>query len=502
MVLITILTLALALLPVTERANAFVLTVAETLYIAGTILYSFGITYATDEDFRQGAKDFFYSCTDKVKKYIEGIAIGAMAVPTFSYKIGAEIYKAISGDVVKYYKTYYDQSGVKVTPSASGHIGFTSDSQFTFNLTKDSEDLYYIQHIFLNKMTITLYDKPLKDNSVFDHWAMQPAESDDNANQQIKDYFSQSPVLVTNISNLALSYYSFNTSTRGSYKSNVYSIYGLGLPTFSRTDGSGQITALGFGVDGNNFYWKYNNQYTIDGVVCYLIQCSDNKFRFVSYDTVFGDESNYNIITLKNYDTNATYDSFDSKQQFFAIACDAAGVAFPATDYNDKVDGDVYSPGAVPLTQNGVVPDVYNGTSDKTLTVPKSKAGTDVDVNDYGQIRTANPADVISDSKATTADYPDGVPEIDSSGLFDKFPFCIPYDIYNLFRGFNATATPPKFDIPFKYMKQDDGSYLIDYTITVDFEQLSDIAYICRWFIAIEFTLGLILITRKVIGNN
>ena len=148
------------------------------------------------------------------------------------------------------------------------------------------------------------------------------------------------------------------------------------------------------------------------------MQCSDNKFRFVSYDTAFLNESDYNVITLKNYDTNVTYDSFDSKQQFFAIACDAAGVAFPSTDYNDEVDGDVYTPGAVPLTQNGVVPDVYNGTSDKTLTVPKSKAGTDVDVNDYGQIRTANPADVISDT--TTIEYPDGVPEIDSSGLFDK----------------------------------------------------------------------------------
>ncbi|MCI5656499.1 MAG: hypothetical protein SOT80_07770 [Candidatus Pseudoruminococcus sp.] len=483
-------------MPVTARVNASVLTTAETIYVAATILYSFGITYATDEEFRQGAKDFFYSCTDKVKKYIEGIAIGAMAVPTFSYKIGAEMYKAISGDVVKYYKTYYDQSGVKVTPSASGHIGFTSDSQFTFNLTKDSEDLYYIQHIFLNKMTITLYDKPLKDNSVFDHWAMQPAESDDNANQQIKDYFSQSTVLVTNISNLALSYYSFNTSTRGSYKSNVYSIYGLGLPTFSRTDGSGQITALGLGVDGNNFYWKYNNQYTIDGVVCYLMQCSDNKLRFVSYDTAFGDEANYNIITLKNYDTNATYDSFDSKQQFFAIACDAAGVAFPSTDYNDEVEGDVYTPGAVPLTQNGVVPDVYNGTSDKTLTVPKSKAGTDVDVNDYGQIRTANPADVISDT--TTIDYPDGVPNVDSSGISSKFPFCIPFDIYNLFVGLTAEEAPPKFVIPFKYASFDEVNITIDFSN----DNLLIFAKVTRWFVGACFVFGLIMITRKVIGSN
>lgn len=501
MVLITILTLALALLPATQIVKAEVLLSAAVYFTCATIFGSMAINLVgSDEDVRQKIADWFYNTTDDVKNIIYekatnlNIINGVLQTAGSDLRISfsAEDWRKITEEILKYYKTYYDQSGVTVIPSASGLVGFTADSQFTFNLTNDSDDLYYIQHIFLNKMTITLYDKPLQGNSVFDHWAMQPAESDDNANQQIKDYFSQSSVLVTNISNLALSYYSFNTSTRGSYKSNVYSIYGLGLPTFSRTDGNGQITALGLGVDGNNFYWKYNNQYTIDGVVCYLMQCSDNKLRFVSYDTAFGDEANYNIITLKNYDTNATYDSFDSKQQFFAIAFDAAGVAFPSTDYNDEVDGDVYNTPVIPSF--GSVPDVYDGTDSVTITVPQDVT----DVNDISKVLDSD----ITISTDTVADYPDGVPEIDSSGLFDKFPFCIPYDIYNLFVGFSAEATPPKFDIPFKYMQQDDGSYLIDYTITVDFEQLSDIAYICRWFISIEFTFALVLITRKVIGNN
>lgn len=501
MVLITILTLALALLPATQKVEAVASEMAVVYFVYATIFGSCAISFASDEDFRQGVKDFAAKASETVKNIVVAKAQSMFDSATgvvsnlsgFKISFSASEWQVITEDISKYYKTYYDQSGVTVTPSASGRVGFTADSQFTFNLTNDSDDLYYIQHIFLNKMTITLYDKPLQGNSVFDHWAMQPAESDDNANQRVKDFFSTFSVSVTNISNLALSYYCLGPSTRGSYVSNEYSIYGLGLPTFSHTDGSGGITVLSWGLDKGNFYWKYNNQYAINGVVCYLIQCSDNKLRFVSYDTAFGDESNYNIITLKNYDTNATYDSFDSKQQFFAIACDAAGVAFPSTDYNDKVDGDVYKSPAMPTVKPNV--DVYNGTDNVTLTIPKSATSVD----DYEAIRTANPADIIEYEKAI--EYPDGVPEIDSSGLFDKFPFCIPKDLYNLFAGFySAESKAPRFDIPFQILKQSDGSYLIDTSISFDFAIFDDIMPMVRWFTTAGFIFFLIMITRKVIG--
>lgn len=146
----------------------------------------------------------------------------------------------------------------------------------------------------------------------------------------------------------------------------------------------------------------------------------------------------------------------------------------------------------MPIT--GTVPDVYNGAQSVGITVPDDL----VKSNDMTTLNEMTQADVIE--YVDTVSYPDGVPKIDSSGLFDKFPFCIPKDIYNLFIGFSSEASPPKFDIPFRYLKQNNGSYLIDYTITIDFEQLSDIAYLCRWFISIEFVLSLIMITRKVIG--
>ena len=498
-----ILTLALALLPVTERANAFVLTVAETLYIAGTILYSFGITYATDEDFRQGAKDFFYSCTDTVKKYIENIAIGAMSVPTFSYNIGCEIYKAISGDVVNYYNNYTGNT-VKVTAGKNGHIGFTDDSKFTIHLNNfvDSTATRNTQVVHLNGMSIQFSD-PERFDSFRAKW---PVAGSDWFEQNFSDRLFSSTIVT--VGNLSLSYYYFDDCQKD-YWTAVFKFYGdytsadKYLHLTYHVNGAEYLSSFELFktcyTDGNEDRYL-SSIYTVDGKACYLIKCDDGYYRFVTYDSAFGSESDYNYLAVTNPDTGKTYDKFADLTNFYSVVCEASGLDYPATKTTDEVNGDVYSPGAVPLTQNGVVPDVYNGTSDKTLTVPKSKAGTDVDVNDYGQIRTANPADVISDT--TTIAYPDGVPEIDSSGLFDKFPFCIPYDIYNLFRGFSGNATPPKFSIPFRYGKQADGTYLVDYNFEIDFSQYELLAQILRWYISISFTAWLVLITRKVIGNN
>ena len=237
--------------------------------------------------------------------------------------------------------------------------------------------------------------------------------------------------------------------------------------------------------------------YSVDGTLCYFTQCVDGKYRFVNADDFNPNKSNATddtCVPLVNYNTNKTYYSFDTPCDMFYTVLDGAGLRHYTDSQKNVNDVDKYRALPVPIT--GTVPDVYNGAQSVGITVPDDL----VKSNDMTTLNEMTQADVIE--HIDTASYPDGVPKIDSSGLFDKFPFCIPYDIYHLFTGFSATATPPKFDIPFKYMIQDDGSYLIDYTITVDFEQLSDIAYICRWFIAIEFTLGLILITRKVIGNN
>lgn len=79
----------------------------------------------------------------------------------------------------------------------------------------------------------------------------------------------------------------------------------------------------------------------------------------------------------------------------------------------------------------------------------------------------------------------------------DKFPFCLPWDIYNLFAGLKADAKPPKFLIPFKF-----DSLGIDYTIPIDFTDFDGIIKIIRFFLGAIFVLGLILLSRRLTGSE
>ncbi len=74
-------------------------------------------------------------------------------------------------------------------------------------------------------------------------------------------------------------------------------------------------------------------------------------------------------------------------------------------------------------------------------------------------------------------------------GLHKKFPFCIPWDLYNSFRTFNVEGEAPRWEVEF----------LGDTEFVIDFVQFEEWARIVRWGVLILFNLGLILITRNII---
>lgn len=78
--------------------------------------------------------------------------------------------------------------------------------------------------------------------------------------------------------------------------------------------------------------------------------------------------------------------------------------------------------------------------------------------------------------------------------LLQKFPFCIPYDLYNAFGVLLAEPEAPVFTVPFK-----SSSFGIDTSFTIDFSRYENAAKIVRWFLCVSWTVGLILLTRKVI---
>lgn len=74
-------------------------------------------------------------------------------------------------------------------------------------------------------------------------------------------------------------------------------------------------------------------------------------------------------------------------------------------------------------------------------------------------------------------------------GLMNKFPFSIPWDMYNSVASLSAGASAPVFD--FEYMGQN---------INFDFKRFDFLAAMMRYFIYLLFVVGLIGATRSRIG--
>lgn len=504
MVLITILTLALALLPVTEKVNAVAAEMAVVYFVYATIFGSCAVSFATDENFRQGVKNFVGQASEVTKNIVNAKAVemanniaSGLQLSGYKIKFSAEEWKFITEDVNKYVSNAYNSlDSSAVTVGKDGTLGWTKNSQFSVELKGG------ISQIALNDYTILTFNSANLTQNTFcllpyvpDY--MQSYLDDKNTSNYAYVYsFSCTPfALISYYSNICNQKFQFN----GLLTSNVEKTFNS-MNTLRFTFNS----YTGFGATALDVLSPYAgssysiSEYTIDGKLCFFCKCDDNKFRFVTKDTIsnvgISNATDDTCVPLVNHYTNKTYYSFETACEMYYTILDACKMRHLTKDSDGKTiesDTDVYKAPALPVS--GSVPDVYTGTDNVTLTIPKSVTSVD----DYTAIAEANPADILEFEKAI--EYPDGVPKIDSSGLFDKFPFCLPVDIYNMITGFYAPAEAPRYVIPIKLFPQNDG-YLIDYSLVVDFNFLDPVIPIIRYGTSFIFIVGLILITRKMIG--
>lgn len=82
------------------------------------------------------------------------------------------------------------------------------------------------------------------------------------------------------------------------------------------------------------------------------------------------------------------------------------------------------------------------------------------------------------------------------SFIIDKFPFCIPFDIYKLFNILSAEPQAPQFQIPITIV---DGEPV---NIDIDLSEWDWIAECVRWFMWLIFVVGLLALTNKLIGRG
>lgn len=171
-------------------------------------------------------------------------------------------------------------------------------------------------------------------------------------------------------------------------------------------------------------------------------------------------------------------------EDVFDVGIDSAHIpgidSFPSTA-DDLTDVSTY-PDSIGISVPRDLSDTITKTAEDIRTVDKDKTDTD-DKTDTKP----------GESKPNKPSIPGlSLPEI----LFkEKFPFCLPWDVYNVFANLVAEPEAPVFEIPMKWEFLD-----IDYTLKIDFSMFDEIAKISRFFSSLGFVVFLILISRKVIG--
>lgn len=155
--------------------------------------------------------------------------------------------------------------------------------------------------------------------------------------------------------------------------------------------------------------------------------------------------------------------------------------------------------------------DVATGNPSIGISVPTDVSDDDIATLNPSKARDYSNADV-KDKDTTTGDKdkpgdkdddkkpsskPSGLPSMTLPEILfkNKFPFCLPWDLYSLFVSLNATPKAPKFTIPFKNSRLN-----IDYEITIDISDYEMFAKLSRASLSVVFVVALILLSRKLIG--
>ncbi len=171
---------------------------------------------------------------------------------------------------------------------------------------------------------------------------------------------------------------------------------------------------------------------------------------------------------------------------------------------------------AVPSTltdgQTIAVPLDVTLSGDNTISIPnddvadtyRTKEVTDVapytEVLSNDVVVESFPESVIPD---VSPDRPDVIPATPDETanklqlpklLLSKFPFCIPWDLYNAISIMNAPAEIPAFDYPFSFPELG-----IDETLHLDLNRFDTVATVVKWFLAAIWTVLLIYLTKKIV---
>lgn len=141
-----------------------------------------------------------------------------------------------------------------------------------------------------------------------------------------------------------------------------------------------------------------------------------------------------------------------------------------------------------PDTDYGTLPGSESGVSD-------SWWGQDYDISPGGSGGSGGGSGNDNDGKKP---YVPSLGGADADGnavnWYQRFPFCIPWDIYHFINVFNGQKKAPKWDISFKIKRLE-----INEKITFDISEYEEVVKVIRVFVLLFYSSGLVLITRNII---
>lgn len=238
---------------------------------------------------------------------------------------------------------------------------------------------------------------------------------------------------------------------------------------------------------------------------------SDGSERFVFFST---DDANLVspldrvYINLGIRDISLSFDNdyvfeFDDYDKALAFSDYLAGDVGTYNPDDDVYTGDDVISGNLPLSDTekkvGAYEQDHQGVEDIDIVVDPGAVKADDGTTTY------NPSISVNDTPLDDIDVT-GYLDLDDtldrfqfpSSISTKFPFSLPFDIYNLFNVFSADPVTPKFTVPLDMTSVGGEVYNID----IDLSDFDDIANIVRWLLYGLFLIGLIILTNKLIGRG
>ena len=467
------------MLPIASKPCRAELTLASGVaYVIAVSCLYVGVTIFTDPELRQDYCDFFWQCTDEVQGFFERVGNSIHDNYPVLVQWERDEWSKIANAIADYFtpERFGNSSGItfgQVQCSSSNSIvDFTTDNTLYFTIPAISENFQEV-HYTVNDCDFSIYF-----NTPLYKWA--DITTGNNSYSQYDNRNCGSCMRIESLGcNLALC----SNLNRNNFVAN--SVYSTNAFSTWR-DSYGQLY---FNLGCTNIYdssqsfsWIVNNDIRFVDVVnhtCYYPRAIDNNY--------------YGRYALVNASNDSLFENriFDSYMDLLEWYFNTCGLSFiRPSDFTAAVNPNVV-----------IDTDKVQQRLDEVADMPVDDTLPMVIPTTYEQYQdlVAHPENIVTPTDAVyTGDI--AMPTVSGNLWKTKFPFCLPFDIINLFSGFSAEAQAPSFHL-LVLPANSFGLSNDDIYFDIDFSPYNQLVQILRFFIAIAFVVFLVVTTRKLIGS-